>query len=163
MSKLGKKFGINTAEVRVREFEINNQKFKLRVPLAKEAEEMWEKAEKLPEDLVEARFQEITKDLQERKDELKELDDSLEFTDKDILVKIKGGKTSSMRQMAKDQLGFEIRVVETVKLLIPVDGSDLADITYEEINEEFPVPVQIALVKKISEVISPSYEDNRKN
>lgn len=163
MSKLSGKLGINTAEVRVRDFEINGQKFKLRVPLAKEAEQMWEKAEKIPEDIVEARYQEITKDLQGKKSELEEIDKSIKFTEKDILVTDKNGKKMSMRQMAKDQLGFEIRVVETVKLLITVDGSDLSEITYADINEEFPMPIQITLVKKISEVISPSYEDNRKN
>jgi hypothetical protein len=47
--------------------------------------------------------------------------------------------------------------------LIPVDNSDFSNLTYEEINSEFPLPVQLTLVKKIAEVISPNYEEVRKN
>jgi hypothetical protein len=35
--------------------------------------------------------------------------------------------------------------------------------TYEEINSEFPFSIQLELMKKIIEVISPSYEETRKN
>jgi len=43
------------------------------------------------------------------------------------------------------------------------NGETLTDVTYEEISEDFPKPVQYDLVRKIAEVISPSYEEIRKN
>ena len=58
----------------------------------------------------------------------------------------------------------EQRILEMVKLLVPeVDGANMEDLTYEEINSEFPFPVQLELMKKIAEVISPGYEETRKN
>jgi hypothetical protein len=49
-------------------------------------------------------------------------------------------------------------------LLIPENEKDsLADLTYEEIEAEFPMAVQITLLEKISEVISPSYKESRGN
>ena len=65
--------------------------------------------------------------------------------------------------MAKNQAAGNIRIIESFKLLVTATGENLTDITYEEINEEFPLPVQLALVKKIAEVISPGYEEIRKN
>ena len=57
---------------------------------------------------------------------------------------------------------FENRIVEYIKLLVPVNGN-LDDITYEEIEEEWPMAVQMELLKAISEAIQPGYKDSRGN
>lgn len=158
MSKFGKSFGINTAQLRTRKFEINGQTFNVRIPLATEAEEMFKKSENPDPEQVEAKYKELTKDLLDKKDVLLSVDSGVTFTDDDVKI-----GDSSMREMAKNQAGTEIRIVESFKLLIPVDGTDFSDLTYEEINAEFPLPVQLTLVKKIAEVISPNYEEVRKN
>lgn len=158
MSKFGKSFGINTAQLRTRKFEINGQSFNVRIPLANEAEEMFKKAENPTPEHIEAKYTELTKDLIKRKESLTKADSGVVFKDDDIVV-----GENSMRELAKSQAGTEVRIVESFKLLIPVDGSDLSNLTYEEINEEFPLPVQLTLVKKIAEVISPNYEEIRKN
>jgi hypothetical protein len=44
-----------------------------------------------------------------------------------------------------------------------MEGANMDDLTYEELNSEFPFPVQLELMKKIAEVISPSYEETKKN
>ena len=62
------------------------------------------------------------------------------------------------------KLTTQNRITEFVKLLIPEAESDsLSDLTYKEIEEEFPMSVQIALLEKISEAISPSYKESRGN
>ena len=43
MGKLTKSLGINNDVVRIREFELNGQKFRVRVPLSIEAENIYEK------------------------------------------------------------------------------------------------------------------------
>ena len=58
----------------------------------------------------------------------------------------------------------EERIVQMVRLLVPAeDGFDMSQISYADIEAEFPFAVQIELMKKISEVISPGYEETRKN
>lgn len=158
MSKFGKSFGINTAQLRTRKFEINGQAFNVRIPLANEAEEMFKKAENPTPEHIEEKYQELTKDLMKKKDVLLSKDSGVVFKDDDIIV-----GDNSMRSLAKSQAGTEIRIVESFKLLIPVDGTDLSDLTYDEVNAEFPLPVQLTLVKRIAEVISPNYEEVRKN
>jgi hypothetical protein len=39
----------------------------------------------------------------------------------------------------------------------------LEDLTYQDIEEEFPLSTQLALVEKIAEVISPTYRESRGN
>mgnify|MGYP000025207838 CR=1 FL=1 len=155
---LAKSFGIDPNKLRTRTFEYNGQKFTVRVPLAHEAEEMFKKSENPSDELINEKYQELTKDLQSKKDDIKEISDDIVFKDDDILI---GDK--SMREMAKNQAGTEIRIVEAFKLLVPIDGTDFGQLTYKEINDEIPLPIQLNLVKKIVEVISPSYEETRKN
>ena len=85
-------------------------------------------------------------------------DSGVVYTDDDIIV-----GDNSMRDLAKSQAGTEIRIVESFKLLIPIDDTDMSNLTYADINAEFPLPVQLTFVKKIAEVISPNYEEVRKN
>lgn len=157
MTKLAKLLNI-TPSVRNRDFEFSGQKFKVRVPLAKEAEEMFNKASNPSEELVEAKYHELSKDLIARKDEILEQKADVKFLDNDVVL----GETS-LRKLAKTQAGNEVRVIESFKLLLSPTGESIGDITYEQIQEEFPLPVQLSLVKKIAEVISPSYEEVRKN
>ena len=81
------------------------------------------------------------------------------FVDDDILV---NGR--SMRETAKIKIMTQTRITEFIKLLIPENESDtLADLSYEEIEAEFPMTVQITLIEKIAEVISPTYKESRGN
>ena len=55
-------------------------------------------------------------------------------------------------------------MVEYIKLLVPEQPDmTLDDLTYEEVEAEFPWTVQIALIEKISEAISPGYKETRGN
>ncbi len=158
MTKFSKVFGVNTTQLRVRSFEFNGQKFNVRIPLASEAEEMFKRAENPTIEHIEEKYKELTKDLINKKDKLSGKDSGILFKDDDIIV-----GENSMRDLAKSQAGTEIRIVESFKLLIPVDDTDLSQLSYEDINSEFPLPVQLAFVKRIAEVISPNYEEVRKN
>jgi hypothetical protein len=158
MTSLAKAFAINPDKIRIRQFEYNGQLFKVRVPLTQEAENMFERVDNPPEDLIKAKFDELTKELYAKKQEIIDSEAEIKFTENDVIV----GK-QSLLELAKSQASGEIRILESIKLLVPVDGTNLGEITYEEIQEEFPLPVQLSLVKKIAEVVSPSYEDVRKN
>jgi DNA polymerase II large subunit len=85
--------------------------------------------------------------------------EEIQFTDDDVII---NGK--STKELAKVAAQTNARIVEMFKLLVPViDGADLSDLTYADIESEFPFSVQLDVSKKIAEVISPGYEETRKN
>ncbi len=85
--------------------------------------------------------------------------ESIIYLEDDVIV---DGK--STKELAKLTAQTEQRILEMVKLLVPeMEGINMEEITYQEIKEEFPFPVQLELMKKIAEVISPGYEEARKN
>lgn len=158
MSRLSDSLKINLDNIRVRSFEFKGQEFRVRVPKTKEAEEIYKKSETPPKELVEEKYAELTKSLIEKKDELINSGSDIKFLENDVVM----GDTS-LRKLAEAQAGSEVRIVESFKLLVLANGETLSDITYEEISEDFPKPIQYDLVKKIAEVISPNYEEIRKN
>lgn len=154
---IAKSLKINQDTIRMRSFDFNGQTLRVRVPLTNEADALYEKIKEPSDELVKQKYEELSKPLLEKRAELEKSED-IKFTDDDIIV---GG--NSVRELAKTQAGGETRILETFKLLVPADGKEMKDLTYEEINEDLPLPIQLELVKKITEVISPSYEESRKN
>jgi hypothetical protein len=79
--------------------------------------------------------------------------EGVEVKDNDFII---DGR--SVRETATNKHVLQYRIVEYIKFLIPETGS-LEDITYEDVETEFPLSVQMTLVEKINEVISPDYKD----
>lgn len=156
MGKLNAVLGVNTDAIRIRSFTFNNQVLRVRVPTSSEAEQIFEKTKEPAADLVEAKYQEIAKPILDAKDKLE--GSEIVFKDDDILVKDK-----SMRDLAKTKASTELRIVETFKLLVAGDGGRMEDLTYDDISQDLPLPIQLELVQRITEVISPNYEETRKN
>lgn len=158
MSSLAKAFAINPDTIRIRSFEYNGQQFRVRVPLTQEAEAMFEKVDNPPAELIKTKFDELTKELYAKQQEIVDSKADIKFLEDDVVV-----GEQSLKALAKSQASGEVRILESFKLLVPIDNTNLYNITYDEIQVEFPLPVQLSLVKKIAEVVSPSYEDVRKN
>lgn len=156
MGKLNAVLGVNTDAIRIRSFTFNNQVLRVRVPTSSEAEQIFEKTKEPAADLVEAKYQEIARPILDAKDKLE--GSEIVFKDNDILVKDK-----SMRDLAKTKASTELRIVETFKLLVAGDGGRMEDLTYDDISQDLPLPIQLELVQRITEVISPNYEETRKN
>lgn len=157
MGKLTKSLGVNNDVVRIREFELNGQKFRVRVPLSLEAESIYEKTKDPDAALVEAKYKEFTDPIFANRKQLEKDSKDFVFSENDIVV-----KGQSMRELAKNKISTELRILETFKLLVTADNSSLDSLTYQEIDDEFPLPIQLTIVKKITEIISPGYEENRK-
>ena len=149
-SALGKKYEENKISILTRTFELGNHTFKVRVPSVAEIEAIYEYFKAPDEKEVEEIYQELSKDLIKFKDEA---GDNVEFKDNDIIV---DGR--SIKEAAKNKATIQHRITEYIKFLIPETGS-LEDITYEDVEAEFPLSVQMTLVEKINEVISPDYKD----
>jgi hypothetical protein len=147
-SALGKKYEENRLSVLTRSFELGDHTFKVRVPSVQEIEAIYNYFKNPNEEKVELEYQRMLKEF----DGLKEKE-GVEIKDNDMVI---DGR--SMRETAKNKHILQHRIVEYIKFLIPETGS-LEDITYEDVEAEFPLSVQMTLVEKINEVISPEYKD----
>ena len=155
-SAFGDKYQTNKKNLLIRSFELGGHTFKVRIPLVAESDEIYKKVSEPDEETVEKVYQEITKPLRQFENNQTE---EFKFTDNDILV---DGR--SMREAAKNKAITEARITEFFKLLVPeMEGVTLEDLTYADIEEEFPISVQMQIVEKIGEVISPTYREARGN
>ena len=155
MTRLSSALGTG-AEFRIKKFELGGHAFRVRVPLVSESDAMHSRIIKPDSAAIDRIYAELTKSL----DEFKTLkNEELVFTDNDVVV---SGR--SMREAATNKAMMEARITEMIRLLQPENPANtLDDITYAEIELEWPLSVQLALVEKISEVISPGYKENRGN
>jgi len=155
-SAFGDKYQTNRKNLLIRSFELGGHTFKVRIPLVAESDEIYKKVSEPDEETIEKVYQEITKPLRQFENNQTE---EFKFTDDDILV---DGR--SMREAAKNKAITEARITEFFKLLVPeMEGVTLENLTYADIEEEFPISVQMQIVEKIGEVISPTYREARGN
>ena len=155
-SAFGDKYQTNRKNLLIRSFELGGHTFKVRIPLVAESDEIYKKVSEPDEETVEKVYQEITKPLRQFENNQTE---EFQFIDNDILV---DGR--SMREAARNKAITEARITEFFKLLVPeMEGVTLEDLTYKDIEEEFPISVQMQIVEKIGEVISPTYREARGN
>lgn len=152
--KLSESLKINTENIRIRDFMMAGQKLRVRVPLASEFNDMNERIKNAE---WQSHYDKLCAPLLEKKETLE--GENFKFEDDDVIIKDK-----SMKEMAQISAQTNARIVEMFKLLVPViEGADMSQLTYEEIEIEFPFSVQLEMARKIGEVISPSYEETRKN
>lgn len=150
MTKLASAFG-DTNALRTKSFVLGGHTFKIRVPLSKEMEAIQERISSTNLEILAERFGKMTEPFRSNPTE------DVVITDNDVVV---DGRSS--KELVKTIHLMENRITEYVKLLIPENGS-LDDITYEDIEAEWPLQVQFELIEKIVEAIQPGYKDTRKN
>lgn len=147
MSKLSAALG-NVDQLRVKTFELGGHRFKVRIPLSKQMDEINERTDKVDPVKFQERFDRTVKGME---------GPAVERTEDDVIVD--GRSTKDLIQSA---MRFENRMVEFVRLLVPEQGT-LDDITYEDIEAEWPLAVQLELISAISDAIQPSFGEGRKN
>lgn len=163
MTRLSSAFGANYEKVRreivTRKFELGGFTFKVRVPLVAESDEIYNRINNPAEAEIERIYQTLIGPLLKYKDDPEALETGFAFLETDVLVQ---GK--SLRDAAKNKAMTEARIVEYIRLLVPENPENtLADITYADVEAEWPLNVQLALCEKIGEVISPTYKEVRGN
>lgn len=163
MTRLSSAFGANYEKVRrdivTRKFELGGFTFKVRVPLVAESDEIYNRISNPDEAQIETIYQTLIAPLLKYKDDPEAAETGFAFLENDVLVQ---GK--SLRDAAKNKAMTEARIVEYIRLLVPENPENtLADITYADIEAEWPLNVQLALCEKIGEVISPTYKEVRGN
>ena len=155
MTRLQSALG-TTKQLRVKQFTLSGHTFKVRVPLVSESDAIHSRVMNPDSEIVNKIYAELTKSLDQFKGDKS---DELVFTENDVIV---SGR--SMKEAASNKAMMEIRITEMVRLLQAEDAANsLDDITYAEIEQEWPLNVQRELVEKIAEVISPVYREIRGN
>jgi len=151
MTKLTSAFG-EISNLRTKTFELAGHEFKVRVPLTKELDAMQERIEKFDQAEFQKRFDKMTSSFRDT-----QAIEGVVVTDDDVVV-----EGRSTKELVKTILQMENRMVEYIKLLVPVNGT-LDEITYEDVEAEWPTAVQLEILAKISDAIQPGYKDSRKN
>jgi hypothetical protein len=152
----GKKFEENKDLVRIRSFEFGSHTFKVKVPLTSEYEAMMVKVNQPNEEKVAKYYNDLTKGFIENKDSL---DPELGVVFKENDVELQG---RSLMATAKSKVITENQITSMIQMLVPEEKDfDMSSITYEMVEELFPFTVQMELLQKISEVISPSYKETK--
>ena len=140
-----------SSALRVKTFELAGHTFKVNVPLTAELEEINKRYTDISEEDKQVRLKRMTETLTSTEVE------GVEVKDDDVFV-----EGRSVKETVTSILIMERKVVEYFKLLVPVEGT-LENLTYEEIEAEFPVQIQFELLEKITEAIQPGYKEARKN
>jgi len=152
---LGTKYQQNREKIFTRKFELGGHTFKVRIPYVHESDAIYKRINEPDEAKVAEAYKQMTEPLMVLKDQ----DAGFTFTDDDVLI-----EGRSLKEAAKQKIQVEIKITEFVKLLVPeLEGASLDDLTYEEIEAEFPMAVQMQLVEKIAEAISPTYKESKGN
>lgn len=152
---LGESYQAKREELRTRKFELGGHTFKVRVPVVAETDLIYKRINEPDEAKIEEIYAKLSGPMMKFKDEAEK--NGFEFVENDILI---DGR--SLKESAKTQVMTQTRITEYIKLLVPVEGT-MDDITYEDIEAEFPMSTQLALIEKITEVISPTYRESRGN
>ena len=151
MTRLSSAFG-ETTNLRTKTFQLGGHTFKVRIPLSKELDVLNDKVQNIDQEEFKKRFDKMTSSFRESVGI-----DGVVVTDDDVVI-----EGRSTKELVETILQMENRMVEYVKLLIPENGN-LDDITYEDVEAEWPMAVQLEILSKISESIQPGYKDSRKN
>jgi hypothetical protein len=151
MTRLSSAFG-ELSNLRTKTFELGGHTFKVRIPLTKELDEMQERIAKFDKEEYQKRFDKMTISFKESK-----AVEGVVIADEDVIV-----EGRSIKELVETILQMENRMIEYIKLLVPENGS-LDDITYQDIEDEWPMAIQLEILGKISEAIQPGYKDSRKN
>ena len=154
----GKIYEENKEKIFTRKFVLGGHTFKVRVPYVHESEKIYKMIQEPPVEMIESAYQAIAEPLMKFKGQ-PDAGETFVFSDNDIFV---NGR--SLRETAKIKIQTEIKITEFFKLLVPESADhNLDDLTYSEIEAEFPLSVQLQLVEKISEAISPTYKETKGN
>lgn len=161
MSKIAGALGANyeskRADLRIRKFDLGGHTFKVRVPIVSESDAIYKRITEPDQAKIDAVYALMIEPIEKFKEQAQE--NGFEFLEDDVLI---NGK--SLRESAKTKVMTEARIVEYIKLLVPeVEGATLDGITYEDVQAEWPMSVQLQLIEKIGEVISPTYRESRGN
>jgi Mg2+ and Co2+ transporter CorA len=156
MSRIQSAFGDSyqkaSAHLRTKTFELGGHVFKVRIPLTKEMEQIETAITTIDDEVLKQRYEKMSSSFRTGT-----LIEGVEITEDDVIV-----EGRSTKDLVRQIIMMEQRIVYFIRLLVPEVGT-LDNLTYEEIDAEWPMAVQLEMIAKIAEAIQPGYKDSRKN
>jgi hypothetical protein len=156
MSRISSAFGDSyqkaSAHLRTKTFELGGHVFKVRIPLTKEMEQLEDRITKIDEADLNSRYEKMSGSFRDGT-----VIEGVEVIEDDVII-----EGRSTKGLARSVILMEQRIVEYIKLLVPEVG-DLENLTYAEVEAEWPMTVQLEMIARITECIQPGYKDARKN
>jgi Mg2+ and Co2+ transporter CorA len=156
MSRIQSAFGDSyqkaSAHLRTKTFELGGHVFKVRIPLTKEMELIETAITTIDDEALKQRYEKMSSSFRDGT-----LIDGVEITEDDVIV-----EGRSTKDLVRQVIMMEQRIVQFIRLLVAEVGT-LDNLTYEDVDAEWPMAVQLEMIAKITEAIQPGYKDSRKN
>lgn len=150
--RLGNSFNVDTQALRIKSFEYGGHTFRVKVPTLAEHEALLMKIEDVKDN------QTALEEIYAKRTMGLEASESVVFQDNDVIV-----EGRSMREAAKNELMSQAQITGFFNLLVKEVDDGLGDLTYQDINDELPLSVQLELMKRIADAVSPNLDDAKKN
>jgi hypothetical protein len=145
---LGKEYEDHKQSILTRTLKFNAATFKIVIPSVAKIEAIYNYRNSPNLEKIESIYQQLKANL------VIKPEDKVEEKENDIVV---NGR--SMRESALNTHLTQYQILEYFKFIVPSEGQDINTLTYEDINTEIPLQIQIEFMNKINEVLSPDYKE----
>jgi ABC-type antimicrobial peptide transport system permease subunit len=147
-SLLGKEYEDHKQSILTRTLKFNDATFKIVIPSVAKIEAIYNYKNSPNLEKIESIYQQLKANL------VIKPEDKVEEKENDIVV---NGR--SIRESATNTHLTQYQILEYFKFIVPQEGQDINTLTYEDINAEIPLQIQIEFMNKINEVLSPDYKE----
>jgi ABC-type antimicrobial peptide transport system permease subunit len=147
-SLLGKEYEDHKQSILTRTLKFNDATFKIVIPSVARIEAIYNYRNSPNLEKIETIYQQLKANL------VIKPEDKVEEKENDIVV---NGR--SIRESALNTHLTQYQILEYFKFIVPQEGQDINTLTYEDINTEIPLQIQIEFMNKINEVLSPDYKE----
>jgi ABC-type antimicrobial peptide transport system permease subunit len=147
-SLLGKEYEDHKQSILTRTLKFNEATFKIVIPSVARIEAIYNYRNSPNLEKIEIIYQQLKANL------VIKPEDKVEEKENDIVV---NGR--SIRESALNTHLTQYQILEYFKFIVPQEGQDINTLTYEDINTEIPLQIQIEFMNKINEVLSPDYKE----
>jgi ABC-type antimicrobial peptide transport system permease subunit len=147
-SLLGKEYENHKQSILTRTLKFNDATFKIVIPSVAKIEAIYNYRNSPNLEKIESIYQQLKANL------VIKPEDKVEEKENDIVV---NGR--SIRESATNTHLTQYQILEYFKFIVPQEGQDINTLTYEDINSEIPLQIQIEFMNKINEVLSPDYKE----
>ena len=147
-SLLGKEYEDHKQSILTRTLKFNDATFKIVIPSVAKIEAIYNYKNSPNLEKIESIYQQLKANL------VIKPEDKVEEKENDIVV---NGR--SIRESATNTHLTQYQILEYFKFIVPQEGQDINTLTYEDINTEIPLQIQIEFMNKINEVLSPDYKE----
>jgi ABC-type antimicrobial peptide transport system permease subunit len=145
---LGKEYEDHKQSILTRTLKFNDATFKIIIPSVARIEAIYNYRNSPNLEKIETIYQQLKANL------VIKPEDKVEEKENDIVV---NGR--SIRESALNTHLTQYQILEYFKFIVPQEGQDINTLTYEDINTEIPLQIQIEFMNKINEVLSPDYKE----